>query len=490
MTEPAREPDVLRDAGAGARAARGGAVRGIGYGIGAVLSGLAAIILLRYLGPVEFGKYSAVMALVGIMAGVTEAGLNSVGTRDMAVLPAGPERDTVLANLIGMRLVVTPIGVALTVLVAWAIGFESRLIWGTLIGGLGVLLVSTQTTMMLPLWVDLKMVRLTGMEVLRQAIALGGIAGLAAAGASLLPFFAVQMIVGALVLAITPVVVAGWRAMRPALDRAVWVPLLLQALPVAIAVTLNVVYFRVLMVEMEVLSTGDETGYFATAFRLMEFLIALPLLVMSVALPVLSVAHAEDRDRMSAAVRGLVQVSVFGGTTLALLVGLAASPIVDVLGGPGYEPAVPAVQIQALTLIPLFVGQALQVAIVAAHRQRLLVVANSAALAVVLIAGIVVIPSFAAVGASWVAVAGETLLVVVLVIGVRAIDPGWLPRAGQWTLLAACGLVAAAIGIWAPLGGAVPAALIAAIIFGALALAVRAVDRDIVRMFLPGGRRA
>lgn len=485
MTPDPPQPDVLRADGAGARAARGGAVRGIGYGIGAILGGIAAVILLRYLGPVEFGKYSAVMALVGITAGVTEAGLGAVGARDMALHAPGPTRDRVLANLIGMRLVVAPIGVALMVLVAWAVGFEARLVLGTLIGGLGVILVSTQTTMMLPLWVDLRIARLTGMEVFRQAIALAGVAGLAAAGASLLPFFAVQIVVGVLALVVTPYVVAGWRSMRPALDRDIWLPLLFSALPVAIAVTLNVIYFRVLMVQMEVLSTGEETGYFATAFRLTDFLIALPMLVTSVALPVLAVAHSEDVARMRAAVSGLLQVSIVGGIALALLVGLAAEPIVNVLGGPGYDPAIPAVQVQALTLIPLFVGQALQVAIVAAHRQRLLVLANSAALIAVLVGGLVVIPSFAAIGASWVAVAGESLLMVILLAGAWVIDRGWLGGAPQAAKAVACGLIAAAVGIWVPLGGPLPAALVAALVFGALVLATRAMDREVLRMFLP-----
>lgn len=485
MTGNSAAPDVLRDEGAGARAARGGALRGLGYAIGAVLGGIAAIILLRYLGPVEFGKYSAVMALVGIMAGVTEAGLGAVGARDMAVLPPGRTRDRVLANLIGMRLVVAPMGVLVMVLVAWAVGFEGRLILGTLVGGLGVILVSTQTTTMLPLWVDLRIVRLTGMEVFRQAIALAAIAGLAAVGASLLPFFAVQIAVGALTLLVTPYVVAGWRAMRPALDRTIWVPLLISALPVAIAVTLNVVYFRVLMVQMEVLSTGQQTGYFATAFRLTDFLIALPMLITSVALPVLAVAHAEDPARMRAAVSGLVQLAALGGIAMALFIGLAAAPIVGLLGGAGYEPAVPAVQVQALTLIPLFVGQALQVAIVAAHRQRLLIIANSAALVLVLVGGLLVIPSFAAIGASWVAVAGESFLVAVLMVGAWISDRGWLGGVRQWAGLLLCGAAAAAIGIWVPLGGSLPSAVLATGIFVGMSFALGAVDRQVWRMFVP-----
>ncbi len=484
------EVDVLNDASTGARVARGGLVRGVGYAIGGILSGVAAVLLLRHLGPVEFGQYAAIGALLGITSGVTDAGLNAIGARDMAILKSGPERDKVLANLVGMRLLITPVGVLIAIGVAAALGFDGRLILACAIGGIGVILVNVQTTMTLPLWVGLRITRLTFVEVLKQAIALAAIVTLVAAGASLLPFFAVQIVVGILALAITPWLLSGWRAMQPSLDRAVWAPLLRDALPLAIAVTLNVVYFRVLMIEMAVLSTDQQTGYFATAFRLMEFLIALPLLVTSVALPVLSVAGQNDLARLRAAVRALCEASLLAGLALAFIVAFAAGPIVEVLGGAGYEPAVAAVRIQALTLIPLFLGMALQVAIIATRRQRLLMIANGSALVAVLLAGLVVIPAHGAVGGSWVAVGGEALLTLILVIGAAVVERAWLPS----VTVAAKIMMAAVLGICAgyfiPVGSDVVSAILAVVVLLGTAAVSGAVHPRILRAVVPLGRRS
>ncbi len=80
---------------------------------------------------------------------------------------------------------------------------------GTAIAGVGVLLLNTQSTLMMPLAIELRMGAITLIETLRHALTLVGVAVLVLAGASLLPFFGVQVAVGVVVLLLTPSLVAG-----------------------------------------------------------------------------------------------------------------------------------------------------------------------------------------------------------------------------------------------------------------------------------------
>ena len=98
-------------------------------------------------------------------------------------------------------------------------GYERVMVAGVVLGGLGVLLVNTQATMMAPLSVGLLQARITAVEVMRSALTLAGIAVLALAGASLLPYFAVQIVVGLAVLALTPRLLGSVRGLRPRFDR-------------------------------------------------------------------------------------------------------------------------------------------------------------------------------------------------------------------------------------------------------------------------------
>ena len=103
--------EALRGADVGLRVIRGATVRGAGYGVGILITAAASVLLLRHLGVVDFGRYMTVASLVAIVGGLTDAGLSAVGSRDLALRRPGGERRRLLANLLGLRLVITPLGV-------------------------------------------------------------------------------------------------------------------------------------------------------------------------------------------------------------------------------------------------------------------------------------------------------------------------------------------------------------------------------------------
>src|SRR5947207_10374471 len=132
-TTGALDRDVLQSPEAGVLVVRGGAIRGVGYAIGIGLAAVASVFLLRYLGVADFGRYMTVVSLIAIVGGVTDAGLTAVGARDLARSPRGEPRQRLMANLVALRLVVTPLGVLAAVVVAFAAGYESTLVIGTLL---------------------------------------------------------------------------------------------------------------------------------------------------------------------------------------------------------------------------------------------------------------------------------------------------------------------------------------------------------------------
>ena len=71
---------------------------------------------------------------------------------------------------------------------------------------------------------------------------------------------------------------------------------------------MNVVYFRVLMIMISLLASHDETGLFATSFQVFAVLFSLPLLVLSSALPLLSVAGRDDGERLRFGLQRMTEV--------------------------------------------------------------------------------------------------------------------------------------------------------------------------------------
>src|SRR5205085_2813009 len=105
--ELVEEVDLLRSADVGLRVVRGGALRGIGYIMGLLLVAGGSVLLLRYLSVADFGRYVTVMALIGIVTGISDAGLTTIGARELSIAPEG-ERPDLMAHLLSLRLLLTP----------------------------------------------------------------------------------------------------------------------------------------------------------------------------------------------------------------------------------------------------------------------------------------------------------------------------------------------------------------------------------------------
>jgi hypothetical protein len=73
--------DSVELADAGLRSVRGGVYRVSGYLVGSAFSAVAAILLLRYLGVANFGRYATVIDRC-VVLGLSDLGLTLVGQRD------------------------------------------------------------------------------------------------------------------------------------------------------------------------------------------------------------------------------------------------------------------------------------------------------------------------------------------------------------------------------------------------------------------------
>ena len=470
--------DLLRTPEAGGRVVRGGLVRGVGYAISTALGIATAVLLLRHLGVSDFGRFATVTAVLGIVAGITDAGLTAVGSREISVARSAVDRVHILNNLLLLRIVAASLGVAAAVGFTVVAGYDGTMIAGTALGGVGVVLISAQSMLTVPIWVGLRIVSLTALEVLRNLLTLAGVAALVVLGASLLPFFGIQVVVAVLLIPVTVLLARVGTRFARGVERAAVVRLLRETLPLAVAFAMSVVYIRVLMVLVSLLSNDVETGLFGTSFRIFEMLLALPALILSVALPLLSVAGDEDEPRLRSALQSMTEASLLVATLLVVGIVILAEPGIRLVGGDEYAGAASVLRIQALALIPLFLVQTWQLGLIAGRAQRALAVANGLALVLVIVLGVALVPGGGADAAAWVAVAAETALALFLWIALERMRPGGGPSLRfAWKVAVAAGVAAGAGYLLRD--SPVVAAVVAAAAFVAVAVATRAVPPDL-----------
>ena len=399
--------DVLRTGEAGGRVIRGGALRGSRIRRGnpprsrAPRSSCCGISASRT--SAATGSWSRCSES---SPPCTDAGLTAVGSRELAILPVA-ERPALLRNLVGLRITLTLAGVVVATGFALVAGYPGVVVAGTAIAGVGVVLVNTQATLMMPLAIELRYGAITLIETLRHALTLVGVAVLVIAGASLLPFFGVQVAVGVVVLLLTPLFVVGVVGMRPVIERATARELLRESLPLAAALAMNIVYLRLLVILVSIQTDEVETGLFVTGFRIFEILLGIPTLILAVALPLLAVAGAEDRERLRYALQQMTEAAVTASLLLVLVTVVLAEPAILLLGGEQYRDAVPILQVLAFALLGIFLSQVWTLGLISLRRQRDVAVANAIALAFVLVLGVVLIRAYSGIGGAAAAVATE-----------------------------------------------------------------------------------
>ncbi len=481
--------DLLRSPKAGALVIRGGMVRTGGYAVTIALAALTSVFLLRGLGVDSFGRYATVAALLAIVSTISDAGLTAIGARELSLRRTGPERDALLQDLVALRIGLTCAGVAVTLVFAVLVGYDSTIVAGVILGGVGVLLVNTQAMMMTPLSVDMRLGAITAVEITKSVTTLLGVAALAVVGASLLPYFAVQILAGVVVLAMTPKLVGSAARLRPRFQREEALVLLREAAPIAIAVAMNVLYLRLLVVMVSLTTNERETGLYGTAFRVVELFIGISPVVIGVALPLLAVAGAEDIGRLRYAVQRLLEVAIVASAGLALVVTVLAEPALRLLGGEQYVDATGLLQIQVWALIPLAASNVAVFALVSLRRQLDVALATALALVVVLTAGLALIHLYGGEGAAVAGLLAElTLLLGTFAFLARANRDavpsfGFVWRTG---IALAAGLATMLIPLPPWIDGAV-----AALVYGAVAFVAGAIPREIVealRRRAPGDR--
>lgn len=436
--------DVLSSAEAGGKVIRGSAIRVVAMAA-AIIVGLAiATLLLRYLGVSESGRYVTVMSLVAIASAIADIGLNVSGSRELALRPPA-ERQALIANFLGQRMMITPVAVLLIVAFAVVAGYPTRMVTGTALAGTGLFIVTLADAVLLRLAVELRNAGLAFVDFFRQAVTLVGVALLVAAGASLTPFFAVQILVGISAVAVTPLLVGSYAFVLPRFDRSEQRSLLVKALPVSIALVLGQVYFRLVIVLMSLISSPKQTGYFGGSLRAMETLVSVPILVAGVALPLLTAAARDDRERLRYAITGLSEGAVIGGVLVVLVTIRAAEPVMALIGGAAFRPAGAVLRIQVGALLFIALYQIWGVSLVALGRQRDLILTNALGLVGVAVFAAALIAPFGAKGGAAASVLGDAVLASLI----------------YWRLRAGAGRVAFRVGFLARVAAAAAVAALA-----------------------------
>jgi O-antigen/teichoic acid export membrane protein len=469
---PGAGDSILDTSAAGPAAIRGGALRVASYAAGVLLSVGAAALLFRHLGVVDGGRYVTVLSLMGLFAGVADAGLVTVGVRELTVR-SGTDRTHFLQDLLGLRIVLSIAAIACATGFAAIAGYPGVMVAGTAVAGVGFLFAGIQATLATSLMSSLRLGWVSLLEFLRNLVSVALIVGLVAAGAGLLAFFATSAPAGLAVLIPTALLVRRDIPLMPRFHAGAWRRLLRDMLPYAAATAVVAVYFRIAIVLVSLINSPEQTGYFGASFRIVEVVIGLPQLAIGAAFPIFALAARRDSARFAYGVQRVFDVSLLLGGLVAIGFCLGAPVAIDIVAGPKFAPAADVLRIQSIGLLASFVAAVWGYVLLSMRKHREILLLNLVTLAIN--AGLTVVLASAAQarGAAVATALGETALALggAFVVA-RSMDVPLSWRAvrsvGLALVLPACLLLVPGLPALAAVAIGVPLFLTAAYLLGAI----------------------
>lgn len=479
--------DPLDRPEAGAKAIRGGAIRGGAFVVNTLLITAIVPLMTRHLGVGDFGRFVTASSVVMIVAGITEFGLSGVGTREYA-LAGAVDRRRLLGNLLALRTLLTLVGLAIAFVLMAGAGYPSVVLAGMLIVGLGLILLNVQQTLALVLTASLRWGLYSALEMVNTIVIFGGTILLVVIGAGLLPFFYISALSSLAVLVATVIALRA-HVVRPRFDLGEWRSMLRDSLPYAAAATVGILYFRVALIVVSLGSSAAQTGYYSTSFKIVEVTSGFAFLIASSAFPIFARAGRDDHERLRYGSARVGDTALIAGVYLALSLVIAAPFVILVVGGHAYMPAVPVLRVQAITLAATFQLATWSYALLSLREHRRLLQSNGFALAIAIVLSLALVPRLAAQGAAIATAATEFALAAAYWVSLSRSPARMRPSLALAPKVLLAAAAAGALALVVPLPSIVLWA-IGSLVYVLLLLATRAFPPELVHALLRRDRGA
>jgi O-antigen/teichoic acid export membrane protein len=316
------------------------------------------------------------------------------------------------------------------------------------------------------------------------ACALGAIAlGLGLAGA------AWAYVIGAVATtAVQLGAVSRMVSLRPTVDLPYSRRLLRESSLLGAATSVGLVAWRIDSVILALLRNSREVGLYSTAYRFIDLTGAVVSVMVNSMFPSLTRFASEGDSRLRGLVDKTFDLVLAVSVPIAVIAFCFAPEIMELVGGADFRPGAVALRILAAVAVAAALSALLERGLLAAGRERFLLVINAAALALNVVLNVALIPPYGFRAAAATTIACEVLWIALAAVGFRA-GLGFLPVPRSLPVVVAGAIAMVAVVLVAPLP-AVSTAPIAVAAYATIVCLLPGTVRDLIGTLAAGRLRA
>lgn len=392
---------------------------------GGTLIGLVALgLMTRYLGSDQFGQYTIINTFVTFFAVLADLGLISVASQ--LLNHDEFDRQTVMANLFGFRVVTAAVLIGLAPLAIWLFPYSPEIKQGALIIVWSFFFVALSQIWVGLLQSVLRSNRLAIAEVLGRAILLAVVVltvrfnwGIPGVLWSFVAYSATAWLLQ---------VILAWRWGKPkiAFDPALWQHIWQLAWPFLAIISLNLVYMKTDTLILSLHRSAAEVGYYGAAYKVLDVLVTIPFILAGIILPILVAAwSAGKKEKFWQMAQKWLDGLWLIIWPMVIFGSLFARPIMMMVAGRDFAPAGSALAILIWAAMAVFLSAYFTNILIAQRQQKKLIPAYLISAVIGLGAYFLWIPGYGMIGAAWGTVLSE---------GLMMLSSAWLAHRAGWKI--------------------------------------------------------
>lgn len=363
--------------------------------------------LARYLGTSGFGEYSLVFSFVGIFVIFADFGLGTLLTREMA---AGRASQDYFAQVFTLRFLFSTVAFILAAIAVFFFPYSSAVKTGVVIASVGNFFLLLSSLFWSTFQAEFRFEKIAFAQIIAAAIS----AILAISGVFWgLPFFffIFAVLVGNFFGFLISLKLVAQDKGFFLIDFGGFKKILSETWPLGAGLIVSVAYFKIDSLILSFFRNPEVTpdlGLYSAAYKPFEVMIVFGGFFLQTLFPFFSstLKSADFIPRF----KKFFYYSLLLSAVMTVLLLVLAKPIILVLGGAKFLPAIKSLQILSLaTSVSILAGFFLSVAL-AGGKQVLLLKFSLIALILNLVLNLIVIPKYSFIGASWTTVVTQIFI--------------------------------------------------------------------------------
>ena len=363
-------------------------------------------LMTRYLGQTGFGFFSTVYAFLAIFGILVDLGLQMTTTK--LISDPAENESQILSNALTIRLVASVIFLSLAPLVALLFPYHPMIKLGIAFATVGFVFASLTSTLTSYFQKHLIIYQVVVAESIAKIIFIAVVVAAIRADLGL-----TGIITAVIFDSVLTAVILFWFALqkvllRPRFEFEVWKKILGKTWPIALTITLNLIYFKGDIFIMSLIKSQAEVGLYGAPYRVLEVLINVAYLFLGLVLPILAAAVVIKKfDQLKKAIQATFDFLII--LTIPMIVGgfFLGEEIMILMAGPEFVISGEIIKILLLATGLVFIAGLFGYVVVALDKQKEMI-KFYAINAVVSVAGYwYLISKYSYWGAAWMTVVTE-----------------------------------------------------------------------------------